>query len=177
MAFMVVVSSRWLGDDGWRGQAARTQPAPTLSRGLNRDRIEIPNPNPIPNDKSRRHVMRLGGCRLAEELDRLMTRERTLNDQFEALREEYKGARDAQEAMRAKYNISGDEVARLTNELQRCEAEVRRGEERKEREGRGGEDKSGVSRRRDLLSSPARDVLQSGPVSAPPLLYPVSPIV
>jgi len=63
--------------------------------------------------------------RLAEELDKLATRERNVNDTFEALRGEYRAARQGLDTTRQRYNLSADEVARLTNELQRCEAEVR----------------------------------------------------
>ena len=58
-------------------------------------------------------------------MDKLATRERNVNDTFEALRGEYRAARQGLDTTRQRYNLSADEVARLTNELQRCEAEVR----------------------------------------------------
>ncbi|CAG9467677.1 unnamed protein product [Pedinophyceae sp. YPF-701] len=58
------------------------------------------------------------------ELDKLASRERNLNEQFETQRMDYQSAKDKLDTTRANHNRESDKLAELTNQLQHIETEL-----------------------------------------------------
>jgi len=158
-----VLSARNVDSDRWRAEVERQAPKLRIVTDARDWRSHL--------DGATGHTKEVGAVmpdakgmldrmhgKLAEELDRLGTRERMLNDQFESLRLQYKEARQGLDGMRERYNQTADEVSRRTNELQRCVAELEDIKSQLDERGAGNSNSSPLIRTREAMRNLEKEI-------------------